>query len=157
MLAALYDRLLDYDENIRKQVVAVVCDVACCSLTSIPMEAVKLVAERLRDKSVYFTLISCWVPFSFTALTIVLINVSIVFPMYQLLVKKYTMERLAEIYSIYCLKYADGSIKSDEYDWIPGKILRCFYDKDFRQVFPWYTNAFKLFLVSIYTGIRLTV
>lgn len=44
------------------------------------------------------------------------------------------MERLAEIYNNYCLKCSDGSYTSvDDYDWIPGKILRCFYDKDFRQ------------------------
>ncbi|KAL3624912.1 hypothetical protein CASFOL_031580 [Castilleja foliolosa] len=45
--------LLDYDENIRKQVVAVVCYVACHNLTSIPVETTKMVSERLRDKSVY--------------------------------------------------------------------------------------------------------
>uniref|UniRef100_A0A5B7AN91 Sister chromatid cohesion protein PDS5 B n=2 Tax=Davidia involucrata TaxID=16924 RepID=A0A5B7AN91_DAVIN len=101
IISALCDRLLDYDENVRKQVVAVVCDVACHSLTSIPVETIKLVAERLRDKS--------------------------------LLVKKYTMERLAEIYRLYCLSCSDGSIKTDEFDWIPGKLLRCFYDKDFRS------------------------
>ncbi|KAA8537266.1 hypothetical protein F0562_027047 [Nyssa sinensis] len=101
IISALCDRLLDYDENVRKQVVGVVCDVACYDLTSIPVETVKLVAERLRDKS--------------------------------LLVKKYTLERLAEIYRLYCLSCSDGSIKTDEFDWIPGKILRCFYDKDFRS------------------------
>lgn len=52
----------------------------------------------------------------------------------QLLVKKYAMERLAEIYKNYCLNNLNGTMKSDEYDWIPGKILRCFYDKDFRYV-----------------------
>jgi sister-chromatid-cohesion protein PDS5 len=50
--AALCDRLLDYDENVRKQVVDVVCDVACHTLNSVPVETIKLVAERLRDKSV---------------------------------------------------------------------------------------------------------
>ncbi|TXG69783.1 hypothetical protein EZV62_004718 [Acer yangbiense] len=100
-LAALCDRLLDYDENVRKQVVSVICDVACHALNAIPVDTVKLVAERLRDKS--------------------------------LLVKKFTMERLAEVYKVYCLKCADGSIGPNEFDWIPGKILRCFYDKDFRS------------------------
>lgn len=52
----------------------------------------------------------------------------------QLLVKKYAMERLAEIYKNYCLNNLNGSMKSDGYDWIPGKILRCFYDKDFRYL-----------------------
>ncbi|GMY36602.1 sister chromatid cohesion protein PDS5 homolog A isoform X4 [Fagus crenata] len=101
IIDALCDRLLDFDENVRKQVVAVICDVACHALNAIPLETVKLVAERVRDKS--------------------------------LLVKKYTMERLAEIYRVYCLKCSDGSIKPDDFDWIPGKILRCFYDKDFRS------------------------
>lgn len=60
-VAALCDRLLDYDENVRKQVVAVICDVACHSLSSIPVETTKLVAERLRDKSVFtfFSLCLC--------------------------------------------------------------------------------------------------
>ena len=38
------------------------------------------------------------------------------------------MERLAKLYKDYCSKISDGH----EYDWIPGKILRCLYDKDFR-------------------------
>ncbi|XWS18109.1 hypothetical protein CRYUN_Cryun32bG0013400 [Craigia yunnanensis] len=101
IISALCDRLLDYDENVRKQVVAVICDVACHSLVSIPVETVKLVGERLRDKS--------------------------------LLVKKYTMERLAEIFRVYCASCSDGSINPNEFDWIPGKIFRCFYDKDFRS------------------------
>ncbi|KAL3625005.1 hypothetical protein CASFOL_031673 [Castilleja foliolosa] len=101
IISALCDRLLDYDENVRKQVVAVVCDVACHALTSIPVETIKMVSERLRDKS--------------------------------LLVKRYTMERLADIYRIYCTKISSDSTKDDGYDWIVGKILRCFYDKDFRS------------------------
>ncbi|XP_074271941.1 sister chromatid cohesion protein PDS5 homolog A isoform X2 [Silene latifolia] len=99
IFAALCDRLLDYDENVRKQVVAVVCDVACFKLDSVPIETTKLVAERLRDKF--------------------------------LLVKRYTLDRLAEIYRLYSVKCKEGC--AFEYDWIPGKILRCFYDKDFRS------------------------
>ncbi|KAL8137333.1 hypothetical protein V2J09_003334 [Rumex salicifolius] len=98
IFAALHDRLLDYDENVRKQVVAVVFDLACHALDSVPVETVKLVSERLRDKS--------------------------------LLVKKCTFERLAEIYRLDCMRGTKGC--AQEYDWIPGKILRCFYDKDFR-------------------------
>jgi sister-chromatid-cohesion protein PDS5 len=49
----------------------------------------------------------------------------------QLLVKKYTMERLAEVYRVSCEKSRDTA-SLNEYDWIPGKIVRCFYDKDFR-------------------------
>lgn len=101
IISALCDRLLDYDENVRKQVVAVICDVACRALNSIPVETAKLVAERLRDKS--------------------------------LVVKKYTMDRLAEMYKLYCLRCSDGPVNSSEFDWIPGRILRCFYDKDFRS------------------------
>ncbi|GMI64562.1 hypothetical protein like AT5G47690 [Hibiscus trionum] len=101
IMSALCDRLLDYDENVRKLVVAVISDVACHSLASVPVETVKLVAERLRDKS--------------------------------LLVKKFTMERLAEIFKVYCASCADGSIPTNDFDWIPGKIFRCFYDKDFRS------------------------
>ncbi|XP_057513185.1 sister chromatid cohesion protein PDS5 homolog A-like isoform X2 [Actinidia eriantha] len=101
IISALCDRLLDYDENVRQHVVAVVCDVACHALASVTVETVKLVAERLRDKS--------------------------------LLVKRYTMERLAEIYRIFCLSQSVASTKTDDFDWIPGKILRCFYDKDFRS------------------------
>ncbi|KAL8046058.1 hypothetical protein ABFX02_08G154700 [Erythranthe guttata] len=101
IISALCDQLLDSDENVRKQVVSVVSDVACDSLTSIPVETIKLISERLRDKS--------------------------------LLVKRYTMERLADIYRISCMKQSSGSTKDDGYDWIVGKILRCFYDKDFRS------------------------
>ncbi|KAF2306079.1 hypothetical protein GH714_011216 [Hevea brasiliensis] len=101
IISALCDRLLDYDENVRKQVVDVICDVACYALNSIPVETIQLVAERLRDKS--------------------------------LLVKRYTMERMAEIFRVYCVKSSDGSVSPGEFDWIPGKILRCFYDRDFRS------------------------
>ncbi|GMJ05654.1 hypothetical protein like AT5G47690 [Hibiscus trionum] len=101
IISALRDRLLDYDENVRKQVVDVICDVACHSLVSVHVGTIKLVAERLRDKS--------------------------------LLVKKYTMERLADIFRVYCAECSDGSIDRNEFDWIPGKIFRCFYDKDFRS------------------------
>lgn len=57
-LAALCERLLDFDENVRKQVVAVICDVACHALNAVSLETVKLVAERLRDKSVCIPLIN---------------------------------------------------------------------------------------------------
>ncbi|TKY53908.1 Sister chromatid cohesion protein PDS5-like B [Spatholobus suberectus] len=100
IISALCERLLDFDENVRKHVVAVICDVACHALHAVPLETVKLVAERLRDKS--------------------------------LLVKKYTMERLAEVYRVVCEKSSD-TVNPNEYNWIPGKILRCFYDKDFRS------------------------
>ncbi|QHO51135.1 hypothetical protein HN51_002882 [Arachis hypogaea] len=100
ILSSLCERLLDFDENVRKQVVAVICDVACHSPNAVPIETVKLVAERLRDKS--------------------------------LLVKRYTLERLADMYKIICEKRSDN-VNLNEYNWIVGKILRCFYDKDFRS------------------------
>lgn len=46
----------------------------------------------------------------------------------QLIVKKYTMERLSDIYRTSCLKQAG------DYDWIPGRILRCLYDEDIGYV-----------------------
>ncbi|XP_054776795.1 sister chromatid cohesion protein PDS5 homolog A-like isoform X2 [Prosopis cineraria] len=101
LISALCDRLLDFDETVRKQVVAVICDVACHSVNTIPLETVKLVAERLRDKS--------------------------------LLVKGYTLDRLAEVYRVFCEKSSVSSVNPNEFDWIPGKILRCFYDRDFRS------------------------
>lgn len=100
LISALCDGLLDSDENFRKQVVAVISDVACHALHAVPFDAVNLVAERLHDKSQ--------------------------------LVKKYTLERLIEIYRVFCEKSSDN-VNPDGYDWIPGKILRCFHDKDFRS------------------------
>ncbi|KAL1537227.1 sister chromatid cohesion protein PDS5 B-like isoform X1 [Salvia divinorum] len=101
IISALCDRLLDYEESVRKKVVSVVCDVVCHAITSIPVETIKLVSERLRDKS--------------------------------LLVKRYTMERIADIYKASCTKQSRGMTENGEFHWIVGKILRCFYDKDFRS------------------------
>ncbi|KAI3829442.1 hypothetical protein L1987_03566 [Smallanthus sonchifolius] len=108
LFAALCDRLLDYDESIRQKVVAVVSDIACHDLSSMSPNNIKLVADRLRDKS--------------------------------FLVKKYTMERLSDIYRTCCTKHM-----SDGYDWIPGRILRCFYDKDFRSDMVEYILCTSLF------------
>ncbi|KAG2611293.1 sister chromatid cohesion protein PDS5 homolog A-like isoform X2 [Panicum virgatum] len=99
IINALCDRLLDYEENVRKGVVAALCDVACHSPDAIPIDTIKVVAERVRDKSVA--------------------------------VKCYAMERLADIYKLYCQRGSDSY--SDDFEWIPGKILRCIYDKDFRS------------------------
>ncbi|KAI7740319.1 hypothetical protein M8C21_028104 [Ambrosia artemisiifolia] len=110
-VAALCDRLLDYDESIRQKVVAVVSDIACYDLSSISPNTIKLVADRLRDKS--------------------------------LLVKKYTMERLSDIYRMSCHKHM-----SDVYNWIPGQLLRCFYDKDFRSDMVEYILCTSLFPVE---------
>ncbi|TKW20995.1 hypothetical protein SEVIR_4G191000v4 [Setaria viridis] len=101
IIKALCDRLRDYEENVRKGVVTALCDVACHSPDAIPIDTIKVVAERVRDKS--------------------------------LSVKCYTVERLADIYKLYCQRGPDNSASSDDFEWIPGKILRCIYDKDFRQ------------------------
>lgn len=52
MLGALCDGLLDEDESIRKQAVAVLADVASLELSSVSVDTIMLVAERLDDKSV---------------------------------------------------------------------------------------------------------
>jgi hypothetical protein len=54
---ALCDRLLDYEENVRKGVVAALCDVACHTPDAITTDNIKVVAERVRDKSVSFSLL----------------------------------------------------------------------------------------------------
>jgi len=100
IIEALCGRLLDSEENVRKQVVAAICDVACDAFGAVPVETIKLVADRVGDKSPR--------------------------------VKCYTMQRLADIYKLYCLRGYDSSNNSDNFEWIPGKILRCLYDKDFR-------------------------
>ncbi|XP_020691826.1 sister chromatid cohesion protein PDS5 homolog A [Dendrobium catenatum] len=100
IIKALSDRLLDYDENVRKHVVAAICDLACHSVKVIPVETAKIVAERLRDKS--------------------------------LSVKWYTVGRLADVYRCYCLKHTNALLNDDDFEWIPGRVLRCLYDKDFR-------------------------
>ncbi|KAK4398821.1 Sister chromatid cohesion protein PDS5 [Sesamum angolense] len=83
--AALCDRFLDYDENVRKQVVSVVV-----------MWHVMLSLQ-------YQLKLSSWSPNgSGTNL-------------------------------VSCMNRSNGSVENDEYDWIVGKILRCFYDKDFRS------------------------
>ncbi|XP_023738214.1 sister chromatid cohesion protein PDS5 homolog A isoform X1 [Lactuca sativa] len=99
LLASLSDKLSDDDESIRKQVVAVISDVASLDLSSISPETIKLLAEHLEDKSV--------------------------------LVKNYTLERLSDIYRTWCLKKIGGLNVNHDYDWIPGRILRSFFDKDF--------------------------
>ncbi|CAI0440273.1 unnamed protein product [Linum tenue] len=122
IISALCDRLLDYDENVRKQVVEVICDVACHAPGSVPAETMKLVADRLRDKS--------------------------------LTVKRCTMERLAEFFKVYRTKSPDCSINYNEYEWVPGKILRCFYDKDFRSDAIEYVLSVSLFPSELSTKDR---
>ncbi|TVU11564.1 hypothetical protein EJB05_45158, partial [Eragrostis curvula] len=99
IIKALCDRLLDHDENVGKEVVAALCDVAGHSLGAIPVDIIKIAADHVHNKS--------------------------------LALKWYTMERMANIYNLYCVKYPDGSTNSYDFEWIPGKILKCLY-KDFR-------------------------
>lgn len=126
---------MDFDENVRKEVVTIICDAASHALDSIPVETVKQVADRLRDKSVCYNAVICFcvVTLIYPFLVILYPNNFSVFN-FQILVKKHTMEGLAEILRVYSARCSDGEISSYEFDWIPGKILRCFYDKDFRQV-----------------------
>ncbi|CAN6221585.1 unnamed protein product [Urochloa humidicola] len=49
-------------------------------------------------------------------------------------VKSYTMEGLVGIYKVYFLSVSNGSTSSDEFDWIPGQLFRCFLDKNFRNL-----------------------
>ncbi|GFP93460.1 hypothetical protein PHJA_001490400 [Phtheirospermum japonicum] len=124
-ISALCDRLLDCDENVRKKVVSVVCDVAYHALH----------LYKLKQSS--------WSQSDFgTNLYVLVANV-------QILVKRYTMERLADIHRISCTSRSGGSTENDAYDWIVGKILRCFYDKDFR--IRW-TNW-----VRVFSGVRTKV
>lgn len=51
----------------------------------------------------------------------------------QPLVKKYTMEKLADIFRVHWAE-VDELVDPKRFDWIPGKILRCFFDKDFQYV-----------------------
>ncbi|XP_031491838.2 LOW QUALITY PROTEIN: sister chromatid cohesion protein PDS5 homolog A-like [Nymphaea colorata] len=100
IISALADRLSDHDEHVREQAVAAICDVIKHTSNLIPVGTVKLVSERLQDKSIT--------------------------------VKRYTQERLVELYRLRCLKCSDPSFDYDEYKWLPRKILRCFYDNDLR-------------------------
>lgn len=50
----------------------------------------------------------------------------------QFLVKRYTMERLGDMYRTSCTEQSNGGLKVGEYDWIIGKILKCIHDRDLR-------------------------
>ncbi|XP_078165955.1 binding protein isoform X5 [Carex rostrata] len=114
IIQALCDRLLDFDDNVRKKVVAAICDVAHHKFEEIQAETIELVAKRLRDTSIS--------------------------------VKKYTMKRLADIYRLYCEKSTDSSKDGKEFEWIPGKILKCLYDKDFRP------ETIELIMIDYFPG-----
>ncbi|KAJ9566794.1 hypothetical protein OSB04_002760 [Centaurea solstitialis] len=52
LLSALEGRLLDFDDKVRTQAVAVVCDLAKSNLRPVPPEMIAQAAKRLRDKKV---------------------------------------------------------------------------------------------------------
>ncbi|XP_024361717.1 sister chromatid cohesion protein PDS5 homolog A isoform X2 [Physcomitrium patens] len=99
ILAALQDRLLDYDEKVRVAVVEAFYDLAISDLKYVPVDVLRKVSERIRDKKPG--------------------------------VRKITVLKSLELYKSYCTKCTEGSIALDkEYEWIPGKILRCSNDKE---------------------------
>ncbi|XP_024357694.1 sister chromatid cohesion protein PDS5 homolog A isoform X2 [Physcomitrium patens] len=113
IMAALQDRLLDYDEKVRVAVVKAIYDQAKTDFKSVPTDVLRKVSERLRDKKV--------------------------------VVRKATLVKLMELYKSYCTKCLEGSTALDkDYEWIPGKILRCCNDKELQgletilteQLFP---------------------
>ncbi|KAL6596671.1 hypothetical protein ACP70R_047314 [Stipagrostis hirtigluma subsp. patula] len=108
IITALCDRLLDHEENVGKEVVAALCDVVCHSVGAIPVGTIKIVADHVHNKSY-----------------------GVFLEKKQLSLKWYTMERLADIYKLYCMREPYESTNSDDFESIPGKILKCLY-KDFR-------------------------
>jgi len=52
-VAALKDRLLDNDDEVRMTVVKALCDLGISDLKSVPTDVLHKVAERLRDKKVH--------------------------------------------------------------------------------------------------------
>ncbi|KAL4583130.1 hypothetical protein LXL04_007694 [Taraxacum kok-saghyz] len=52
VLSALEDRLLDFDDKVRTQAVAVLCDLAKSNLRPLPPKMIAEAAKRLRDKKV---------------------------------------------------------------------------------------------------------
>ncbi|CAN6448387.1 unnamed protein product [Victoria cruziana] len=71
-------------------------------------------------------------------------------------VKRYTLERLVELYRLQCLKSSEGPIEQNEYRWLPGKVLRCFYDKDLRYeaVEKFLSDSFMPSEVSVKVKVR---
>lgn len=55
----------------------------------------------------------------------------------KVLVRKEAFQRLAEVYKAYATKCYDGLTSIDkQLEWIPGKLLRCCYDKDVKEFRP---------------------
>ncbi|CAM6002717.1 unnamed protein product [Sphagnum balticum] len=55
----------------------------------------------------------------------------------KVFVRKDTLQKLTEVYKIYCTKCIDGSVTLDkQFEWIPSKIVRCCYDKDCKDFKP---------------------
>ncbi|KAH9325840.1 hypothetical protein KI387_006018, partial [Taxus chinensis] len=52
-------------------------------------------------------------------------------------VRKYTLRKLVEVYRAYCVKCFEGFIAcSEQFEWIPSKIIRVCYDKDCKEFRP---------------------
>ncbi|GLJ13664.1 hypothetical protein SUGI_0217810 [Cryptomeria japonica] len=100
IIAALGERLLDFEEAVRKNVVAAICDVAKCNLKAIPSDTIRQVADCLHDKIVS--------------------------------VRIYSLDKLTELYKVYCSNCSGDYVSSFELDWIPGEVLRSCSEKDFR-------------------------
>lgn len=55
----------------------------------------------------------------------------------KLSVRKDTLQKLVEVYEAYCMKCTEGIIiPSEQFEWIPSKIIRVCYDKDCKEFRP---------------------
>jgi len=55
----------------------------------------------------------------------------------KLSVRKDTLQKLVEVYKAYCMKCTEGIIApSEQFEWIPSKIIRVCYDKDCKEFRP---------------------
>lgn len=55
----------------------------------------------------------------------------------KLSVRKDTLQKLVEVYKAYCMKCTQGIIApSEQFEWIPSKIIRVCYDKDCKEFRP---------------------
>lgn len=78
----------------------------------------------------------------------------------KVLVRKEAFQRLADVYRAYTTKCYDGFVSIDnQLEWIPGKLLRCCYDKDVKEFRPAALEILlteKLFLrqVSVFERIK---
>jgi len=73
-------------------------------------------------------------------------------------VRKYTLQKLIEVYKTYCTKCINGFVILDkQFEWIPSKIICCCYNKDcldFKYVVHISRNARAYFLLIIKCWIK---